>query len=235
MCFVGRWICSRHQKPLDTIGGAERMVCLTMVLRAKSTPTARRAIVYLTNAAMKQTSQGDRPALSEVEITVSWGQFRTLVGDWIDENREALEGGGQGDLRHLFDCLRRAVAINVILAPEETSLGYVEGRLEAINLHDDANVFYIYPIVGPTKIRCGFPSELRDEAVRALDHEVRVQGTLCYKSRASFPYRIDAEALTVIPDESELPSLMDLRGIAPNATDGLPSEEFVRRVRDEWQ
>lgn len=31
-----------------------------------------------------------------------------------------------------------------------------------------------------------------------------------------------------------LPMLASLKGIAPNATGGLPSEVFVRRVRDAW-
>jgi len=36
------------------------------------------------------------------------------------------------------------------------------------------------------------------------------------------------------PAPSPGPSLSDLRGIAPNATGGLSSEEFVRRIREGW-
>ena len=41
----------------------------------------------------------------------------------------------------------------------------------------------------------------------------------------------------VEPDEEEpeaIPDWDDIRGKAPDATGGLPSEEFVRRLRDEW-
>lgn len=33
--------------------------------------------------------------------------------------------------------------------------------------------------------------------------------------------------------QDNLPSLIDCRGISLNATDGLPAEEFVRKMRDE--
>lgn len=41
-------------------------------------------------------------------------------------------------------------------------------------------------------------------------------------------------ALERIPDTG-IPTLADLRGIAPNATDDESSEDFVRRLRDEWR
>lgn len=35
--------------------------------------------------------------------------------------------------------------------------------------------------------------------------------------------------------DDDLPTLTSLQGIAPNATGGLSSEEFVRNLRDEWE
>lgn len=43
------------------------------------------------------------------------------------------------------------------LAVEEECEGAIEGMLEQINLHHGANVFYIYPEIGPRKISCHFP------------------------------------------------------------------------------
>ena len=34
--------------------------------------------------------------------------------------------------------------------------------------------------------------------------------------------------------EGDTPGLESLCGIAPDCTEGLPSEEYVRRLRDEW-
>ena len=35
----------------------------------------------------------------------------------------------------------------------------------------------------------------------------------------------------MLPEDDELPSLLDLRGTAPDITGDLSSEEFVRRLR----
>lgn len=124
--------------------------------------------------------------------------------------------------------------IEAILEAEESAWGSVDGRLEAINVHDGANVFYIYPVIGPTRVKCLFPSEVRETAVAAVDREARVSGTLKYKAYAQHPYEIEVEELEPLPFEDELPTLASLRGISPDATGGLPSEKFVRQLRDGW-
>ncbi len=124
--------------------------------------------------------------------------------------------------------------IGVILEAEESAWGSIDGRLEAINVHDQANIFYIYPIIGPTRIKCHFPELIRKAAVTSVDREIRVSGTLRYKARAPFPYEIEVENLEALPNDDELPTLASLRGISPNATDGVLSEVFVRRLRDAW-
>jgi hypothetical protein len=124
--------------------------------------------------------------------------------------------------------------IDVLLADVDSSEGSIEGVLEAINIHKGANVFRIYPIIGPKKVSCHFPNKLREDAIRAVDSFVSVEGTLKYMKKAPFPHEIKVSKIEVYPPEEELPSLEDLRGIAPNATGDLSSEEFVRKVRDGW-
>lgn len=124
--------------------------------------------------------------------------------------------------------------IGVVLEAEESAWGAIDGRLEAINVHDQANVFYIYPVIGPTRIKCHFPELIRKAAVTSVDREIRVSGTLRYKARAPFPYEIEVENLEALPNDDELPTLASLRGISQNATEGVPSEVFVRRLRDAW-
>ena len=48
--------------------------------------------------------------------------------------------------------------------------------------------------------------------------------------RGSSTFDIEA-----FPPESELPDWEDLRGCAPDATGGQPSEVFVRELRDGWR
>ena len=123
----------------------------------------------------------------------------------------------------------------MVSMPEETAWGGIDGRLEAINVHDQANVFYIYPVIGPTRIKCHFPSDLREIAVGSVDREIRVSGTLKYKARAPHPHEIEVENLEPLPQDDDLPTLASLRGISPNATNGVPSEIFVRQLRDAWR
>src|SRR5690606_1760169 len=117
------------------------------------------------------------------------------------------------------------------LAPESTALGSVRGRLEHINLHKDANGFRIYPVVGPPSIECRFPQELQEDASRAIGRNVRVHGKLHYRARSNLPYRIAVSRIVTLPFDSELPSLMELRGMAPEATGEASSEDFVRSLR----
>ena len=124
--------------------------------------------------------------------------------------------------------------IEVILAPEDTFEGSLKGRLEAINLHDQTNTFRIYPPAGPSRVTCHFPKELREEAIRALDRDVVVAGVLRYKANAPFPEEIDVKGIDVLPGVADLPTLIDLKGAAPEATGRQTPAEFVRKLRDEW-
>ncbi len=52
--------------------------------------------------------------------------------------------------------------VDAALAVDEECEGTLEGMLEQINLHHGANVFYIYPEVGPRKVSCHFPARRAD-------------------------------------------------------------------------
>lgn len=119
------------------------------------------------------------------------------------------------------------------LASERKEPGEVDGRLERINLHDAARVFYVYPSVGPTVVKCKFSDEMRSNVVDAVDKNVRVSGTLSYRAKEKFPTEMEVADLVPLPDDGELPSIMDVRGIIPGATGKLSSEAFVRQRRYE--
>jgi hypothetical protein len=124
--------------------------------------------------------------------------------------------------------------LEVLLAPERRCYGSIEGTFEAINLHNK-NEFWIYPVIGPKKVICTFPKDLRKQAIEGLEKMVLVSGIMTYRLREKFPYKIAVkEPIKIYPPENELPHLADLRGIAPEATGDLTSEEFVGKIRDEW-
>ena len=122
--------------------------------------------------------------------------------------------------------------VTQLLAPEETFPGAIRGMLEAINLHASANLFRIYPDVGPPKLTCRFSSDLEATAVSALGRFVEARGVLHYKRYAAFPHELRVTGMEVFPDEKDLPTLRSMRGLAPAATGDLSSEAFVRSLRD---
>jgi hypothetical protein len=122
--------------------------------------------------------------------------------------------------------------VNDIIGPDELVEGSITGTLEWINLHN-MNRFNIYPVIGPKKVLCDFPRKLREKVKSAIDRHVEVFGELKYKRWGNFPYAMNVTDLEILPPDDELPTLFDLRGVAPNATGGVNSAEFVRALRDE--
>lgn len=122
--------------------------------------------------------------------------------------------------------------IEKIVGPDEFEYGTISGDLELINIHADVNTFRIYPVVGPKKVDCHFKKDNLQKAISGIGRYVEVRGELRYKQRDKFPYAVNATEIEVFPEEQDLPSILDLRGIAPKATGDLTSEEFVRRLRD---
>jgi hypothetical protein len=118
-----------------------------------------------------------------------------------------------------------------MLAPEEEYDGKLRGMLEAINVHAGTNEFRVYPDVGPEKVTCAFDEPLRKEALEAVGHFVEVAGILRRKRIARFPHRMRVLRMAVLDDEP-IPSLWDLRGVAPNMTGDLTSAEFIKQLRD---
>jgi hypothetical protein len=125
--------------------------------------------------------------------------------------------------------------LDTALAVDEECDGSIEGMLEQINLHHGANVFHIYPAIGPRKVTCHFPTKLFDEAVSAVGRRIEVFGTLHYRIGARFPHQVSVANIEAFPPESDLPDWDDLRGRAPDATGDLSSEAFVRELRDGWR
>jgi hypothetical protein len=119
-----------------------------------------------------------------------------------------------------------------VLDEDVVTDGSYKGLLEFLNIHGRKNEFRIYPPAGPNYVTCEFDQTQLDSAKRAVGHSVRVHGKVVYKARTAFPYRIEVTRIQVLPSDNELPSLMSLRGVAPEATGSLSSEDFVRSLRD---
>lgn len=128
---------------------------------------------------------------------------------------------------------RLAKQVDQILGPYQYEIGSFVGHLEQINLHD-AYKFTLYPVNRGSSLTCQFPRHMKRDAIEALDHYVRVYGKFRYYVNYPQPIDIRVQEIEIMPDESEIPSITELRGAAPDAMGNLSSEEFVRRVRDGW-
>jgi hypothetical protein len=115
--------------------------------------------------------------------------------------------------------------IDTIIGPDQIIEGSLTGMLLAVNLHNTTR-FEIYPPVGPPKVACDFPFDMKERVIHGLDHNVRVVGKLRYKHWAPFPHAINASDIEVYPPNDQLPTLGSLYGLAkrekqtPLPTDG---------------
>lgn len=121
-----------------------------------------------------------------------------------------------------------------LIGPEEQAWGTMTGFLQAINLHE-RNVFYLWPRIGPTRLHCVFDRSIRDDVKAAIDHYVQVAGRIHYRGRGHFAHRMTAVyAVEVIDSDLPATKLSDLRGIAPDATHGMDSREFIDSYNEDW-
>ena len=122
--------------------------------------------------------------------------------------------------------------IEKTLEQETTALGSVKGTLEYLNIHAQSRDIRIYPKLGPNRIEGRIPVKMISLAGEAIGREVRAKGKLTYRARENFPACIQVQELEILPRDEDLPSIMEIKGIAPNLTGGKSSEEFIRGLRD---
>lgn len=128
-----------------------------------------------------------------------------------------------------------AKRIDEHLAEQEQCFSTLEGMLEKLNVHRQANVFTIYSTVGPAHVTCHFPPPLVDKAISAVKRRVAVSGIAKYRKFDAYPHHVDVTQLEIYAPEDQLPTFNDLRGIAPDATGKQASEQFIREFRNGWQ
>ena len=114
------------------------------------------------------------------------------------------------------------------------TVGTVDGTLEAINIHGKTNSLTIYPVIGKKRIICDFDKSFLDKIKNLIGLYVEISGEMRYRWRDKFPYKGIVSQIEAI-EEDYLPTFADLYGIAPDATRSEPSEDFIARIRREWQ
>jgi hypothetical protein len=153
-------------------------------------------------------------------------RFCTPIGETIRKSTIRLNGS-----TFIVDANFR-VALNDIGTAKRVERGlFIKGVVEAMNIHDSSH-FFLYPSIGPSKLKCKFPKDKRDEYVRHMGKYVRVFGDFTYEFLETHPSEVHVTSVQSIPDESSIPKASDLWRIAPNATGTIRSELFVRKLRN---
>lgn len=93
--------------------------------------------------------------------------------------------------------------------------GTVEGRLETIQESYGSLQLYIRDAMLRQRVRCFFPEELLLEVFDKFRKRVEISGIIHYRKNGT-PISIEVEQITGLPDDSELPTAEDVRGILRN-------------------
>jgi len=180
------------------------------------------------------------------EFVTTWGSLSAgrkpkRVDSQIIEKYKDIASIVNGNVKAIrFRLKRRKVrithdtqsTIDQYITPDVSEHGDLKGEVLAINLHATP-YFRIYPMLGATSVKCTFPDGLMQKVMKALGRNVRVSGELIYKGGETYASEMRVEDVSILKPDKSLPRLMDLRGIAPNATGGIVSEKFIRKLRDE--
>jgi len=89
--------------------------------------------------------------------------------------------------------------------------GVIDGRLETIQDHGKLEILVRDPVI-KQKVHCLFPETMLPKAFEYFRKRVEVSGMVHYR-RNGVPTSIEVAALDRLPDDSELPTAADVRGI----------------------
>ncbi|MDI9408531.1 MAG: hypothetical protein QM523_04735 [Candidatus Pacebacteria bacterium] len=123
-----------------------------------------------------------------------------------------------------------------ILGTDLVELGSVRGDLHLVNIHSKEKKFIIYPVIGAKKVSCYFDDSFFEKIKAGLDRFVEVSGKVYTKNNMKFPYKIEVEAIDILPNQDEIPLLSDLMGVYNRVNyGGKNNEEYLAERRDGWE
>ncbi|WP_418025888.1 hypothetical protein ACNKFW_22580 (plasmid) [Paracoccus sp. TD-10] len=115
---------------------------------------------------------------------------------------------------------RKQIPIGASLAQairEDTNADYrdfgsLEGRLEAIQDAAGSLQIRVKDFLYPRAIKCSVPEKLIEHVFASFRRRVEIEGIVHYRGDGS-PISIDAHHIEVLPEDDELPTAADVRGI----------------------
>lgn len=197
--------------------------------KKKSSMVHGRRVVSKLGRDLKTVIGGKRPKEADLDLLESYGALARPMRSHLAQVSLQFDDAPMELPRNL------AMTVDEILGPDQVELGSVVGSLDVIDVHNRRNQFKVYPVVGPSSIKCQFSDGMLSEAVAGIKHFVRISGELHFKRTEQFPHLIKVSKIEILPEKSDRGSLSGLRGIATGALRGVSSSEYVERVRNgDW-
>jgi hypothetical protein len=125
-------------------------------------------------------------------------------------------------------------AIRKLLPRTRRAYGSVRGIVKKYSGVGERRYFKIYLPVGDWHVKCHFPDELLEQAREAVERTATIEGYLAYHEGDKWPFEVRVKSLRVHKQDSELPTLSSLIGVAPEATGSMTTGEFLRSLRNDW-
>lgn len=90
--------------------------------------------------------------------------------------------------------------------------GSIEGRLEAIQDNNGSLKIRVKDFLYPRAIACVVPERMINEVLGSFRKRVEIEGRIHYRKDGT-PISIEASLIDVLPEDDDLPSASDVRGI----------------------
>lgn len=91
-------------------------------------------------------------------------------------------------------------------------IGSIEGRLEAIQDEKGTLKIRVKDVLYPRAINCAVPEHMMEKIFNAFRRHVEIEGDIHYRPDGT-PMNIKVSAIDILPEDNELPSPADVRGI----------------------
>ena len=188
-----------------------------------------RRVVFKFYRDLGSVISGRRPKDADLELLESYRVLALPMKKHLEAVSVRFDGKTTEIPRNLD------VRVDEILGPDQAEIGSVVGSLEFLDVHNQKNLFKIFPVVGPRSIKRLFDKRMLRDAIDGIDHFVKVSGQLHFKKTEKFPHLIKVTAIEVLPERSDAPKLSSLRGMATDAYGGMSSTDYIEKVRNgDW-
>ncbi len=95
---------------------------------------------------------------------------------------------------------------------EYSDYGTIDGKLQAIQESGGILKIKIKDPLFPRAIECSLPESMIEEALSTFRRRVEISGLIKYRKNGT-PVSINVENIEVMPDDDDLPTAEDVRGI----------------------